>query len=306
MKFSITRNFSIALLTTLAVAILSFGNARAQVGIGTTNPQAMLDIVASDPANPTAKDGFLMPRVTSLTQDFQLTAIGSMVFYSGPTGVGNGNMKNTVYFFDGNNWKNLSGETAVTTDPKTLFDWDDVHNGIVYWIDPINPYHYKIVSPYQLGDIVYGDNSGSVDCMGHVCDSGHFDSRSKTLAWIAAHPGLNAANYQDYANSAAHFFNGVNGVGNTAIGWSLPSTDELLYLVAQRGSINPKFSANATTYTVIDSTKRYWSSEQYTASWPGGQWGDGGIYVLDEIGYVTTKDNSASAIGARFIKEIGR
>ena len=44
----------------------------AQVGIGTTTPQAMLDVVASDPANPNAKDGFLMPRVTSLTQEFSL------------------------------------------------------------------------------------------------------------------------------------------------------------------------------------------------------------------------------------------
>ena len=310
MTFSNKRNFPTVLFTTLLVIFLSFGTVTAQVGIGTTNPQAMLDIVASDPANPTAKDGFLMPRVTSLTQNFQSIAVGTMVFYSGGTGVGNGNMKNTVYYYDGNNWKNLSGETASSTDPKTLYDWDDVHNGVVYWIDPINPYHYKIVSPYQLGGIVYGDNSGSVDCMGHVCDSGTFDSRSKTLGWIAAHPSLNAANYQDYANSAAHFFNGVNGVGNSAIGWSLPSTDELLYLVAQRNSINPKFLENAPTYTNLDVTERYWSSEQYTSDWTSGgvtyPLGNGGIYVLDAIGYVTTKDNSATDIGARFIKEIGR
>lgn len=132
----------------------------AQVGIGTTTPQAMLDVVASDPANPTAKDGFLMPRVTSLTQDFQATAVGTMVFYTGPTGTGHGNMKNTVYFFDGNNWKNMSGEIASTTDPKALYEYDAVNKGVVYWIDPDDPYHYKIVSPFQLGDIKYGDSSG--------------------------------------------------------------------------------------------------------------------------------------------------
>ena len=301
--FSLRSNLQ---LLAFASLLFTFSQLNAQVGIGTTNPQAMLDIVASDPANPTAKDGFLMPRVSSLTLDFQATAVGTMVFYNGPTGAGHGNMKNTVYFFDGNNWKTMSGEIAAPADPLSLYDWDDVHKGVVYWIDPTNPYHYKIVSPYQLGGIIYGDDSGVVDCMGHVCDAGNFDSKSKTLAWIAAHPGLESNNYADYAISAAHYFNGVNGVGNTAIGWSLPSTDELLYLVAQRGNINPKFAANATTYTVIDYTERYWSSEQYTSSWSGGLWGDGGIYVLDEIGYVTTKDDSASDIGARFIKEIGR
>jgi len=115
--FSLQNN-QLILALTLA---LSFSWATvAQVGIGTTTPQAMLDVVASDPANPTAMDGFLMPRVSSLTQDFQPTAVGTMVFYNGPTGTGHGNMKNTVYFYDGNNWKNLAGETASTTDPKAL------------------------------------------------------------------------------------------------------------------------------------------------------------------------------------------
>ena len=301
--FSLRSNLQ---LLAFASLFFTFSQLNAQVGIGTTNPQAMLDVVASDPANPTAKDGFLMPRVSSLTLDFQATAVGTMVFYNGPTGAGHGNMKNTVYFFDGNNWNTMSGEIASSTDPVTLYAWDNVHKGVVYWINPTNPYHYKIVSPYQLGGIIFGDDSGSVDCMGHICDAGNFDSKSKTLAWIAAHPGLGASNYADYAISAAHYFNGVNGVGNTAIGWSLPTTDELLYLVVQRDNINPKFAANATTYTNMDNTKKYWSSEQYTASFSGGELGDGGIYVLGEIVYVTRKDNSASPTAARFIKEIGR
>ena len=139
----IMRKFTFSLPSNLLILALFalnffFFESYAQVGIGTTSPQAMLDVLASDPDNPTAKDGFLMPRVTSLSQDFQSTTVGTMVFYTGSTGTGNGNMKNTIYFFDGNNWKNMSGESASTTDPKSLYDWDAVHKGVVYWIDPSN------------------------------------------------------------------------------------------------------------------------------------------------------------------------
>ena len=243
MKFSITRNFSIALLTTLAVAILSFGNARAQVGIGTTNPQAMLDIVASDPANPTAKDGFLMPRVTSLTQDFQLTAIGTMVFYSGPTGVGNGNMKNTVYFFDGNNWKNLSGETASTTDPKSLFEYDSVNNGVVIWIDQEDPYHYKIVAKDEFS-LPYGStqNNNPAECDGHMCSSGKLGGFERTKAWVLAHPGVDNSSY---VNSMAYYYDGDTTPGSSPLGWYTPVLDELALILQNSSSINAAFPAGS-------------------------------------------------------------
>ena len=78
--FSLRSNLQ---LLAFASLFFTFSQLNAQVGIGTTNPQAMLDVVASDPANPTAKDGFLMPRVTSLIQDFQEPpAVGTMVFYN--------------------------------------------------------------------------------------------------------------------------------------------------------------------------------------------------------------------------------
>ena len=300
-KFTFSLPSNLLILALFALNIFSF-ESYAQVGIGTTTPQAMLDVVASDPDNPTAKDGFLMPRVTSLSQDFQSTTIGTMVFYTGSTGTGNGNMKNTIYFFDGNNWKNMSGESASTTDPKSLYDWDAVHKGVVYWIDPSDPYHYKIVSPYQTGSIMFGDeNSGNVDCATHHCDNGNFDTKSKTSAWISSHSGLNSSNYADYVNSAAHYFNGVNGVGNTALGWSTPTTEELLFIVQNRSSINTEFGTSAGSYTAIDNATRYWSCEQYT-----GTSGADAVFVLDDEGFYTTKDNLASNIAARFVKEIGQ
>ena len=295
--FSLATN-QLILALTLA---LSFSWATvAQVGIGTTTPQAMLDVVASDPANPTAMDGFLMPRVSSLTQDFQATAVGTMVFYNGPTGTGHGNMKNTVYFYDGNNWKNMSGEIASTTDPKVLYEYDAVNKGVVYWIDPEDPYHYKIVSPFQLGDIKYGDNSGAADCESHSCVAGELGGAHRTKAWNTAHSGLNSSNYSDYANSASYFFNGTDGVGMTPMGWHTPTSEELLFMVSNRSSINNSFATQGVAYTAIGNTEGYWACEDF--------WSDNSkaLYVIGTGTYVVNKSPSNSYnIGLRIVKEIG-
>ncbi len=43
--------------------LLCFFTVKAQVGIDTSSPQAQLDIVASNPQNPSVKDGILIPRI---------------------------------------------------------------------------------------------------------------------------------------------------------------------------------------------------------------------------------------------------
>ncbi len=52
------------LITLVTILGISFGYA--QVGIGTTSPNALLEIAASDPANPTNSEGLIIPRLTSL------------------------------------------------------------------------------------------------------------------------------------------------------------------------------------------------------------------------------------------------
>lgn len=49
------------------LAIISFSNSFSQVGIGTSSPNAQLDIVAGDPENPTVIDGLLIPRVAKFS-----------------------------------------------------------------------------------------------------------------------------------------------------------------------------------------------------------------------------------------------
>ena len=202
--FSLRSNL---LLLAFASLLFTFNQLNAQVGIGTTSPQAMLDIAASDPDNPTAKDGFLMPRVTSLTQDFQSTATGTMVFYNGSTGAGYGNMKNTVYFYDGNNSCNMSGEIASTADPVSLNSYDSTNGGVVFWIDTNDPYHYKIVAPLEF-EKDYGSDSSSASeggrCTVHQCTYG-VNGLEASKSWIDAHSTLTEANYDNYAPSMAYY-----------------------------------------------------------------------------------------------------
>ncbi len=287
--FSLRNNL---LLSAFTVLFFTLFTASAQVGIGTTTPQAMLDVVASDPANPTAKDGFLMPRVTSLTQDFQATAVGTMVFYSGPTGTGHGNMKNTVYFFDGNNWKNMSGEIASTTDPKALYEYDAVNKGVVFWIDPDDPYHYKIVSPVEFDNIPFGDS----DCASHMCGANSLGGYNKTKSWTQAHSGLAPASY---VNGTAYYFDGDSSVGNSHNGWYTPSHDEMALLITDRTDISNNFPAGGTT--INPASKYYYTSNQ--------DWNSLVLVVTFESGAPSTywryKTVTYSDGSLRVVKEIG-
>ena len=56
------------------ILIFLIGNSLfAQVGVGNTNPQAQLDISASNTTSPTNQDGILIPRVTNLPSNFSMT-----------------------------------------------------------------------------------------------------------------------------------------------------------------------------------------------------------------------------------------
>ena len=97
----------------------------AQVGIGTTDPKAALDVVSTD-------TGFIMPRVSDhTTLSVGVDQIGMQVYNT---------TTNSIWFYDGTGWEAISGETqaAVSLWKSSTNDGDyeenDVinYNGVLY------------------------------------------------------------------------------------------------------------------------------------------------------------------------------
>ncbi len=92
----------------------------AQVGIGTTNPQATLDIREANPAAPTAQAGIAISQVSVLPTTGNRA--GQLVYLT---------TTNTYYFYNGSFWKVLvNTSSAVLGDVKNGYQTTD-HNG---WI----------------------------------------------------------------------------------------------------------------------------------------------------------------------------
>ncbi len=83
--------------------------ASAQVGIGTTTPAATLDVVAANPAAPTATTGFLVPRVSALSStDPGALQHGMIVLLTATSGI----YAPGFYYWDSNyfSWMRLNRE----------------------------------------------------------------------------------------------------------------------------------------------------------------------------------------------------
>ena len=80
----------------------------AQVGINTTNPNAALDIEASNPTSPSSSDGLLIPRIEAFPSTNPTSAQNGMLVYL--TATSNGNSPGFYY------WENFSGSwTSIGT-----------------------------------------------------------------------------------------------------------------------------------------------------------------------------------------------
>ncbi len=96
----------------------------AQVGIGTTNPQATLDIFTVDPSNPDVTDGILIPRVDEFpTTNPGANQDGMLLFVTG-----NGSIDKGLYFWDNSmpNWVSF-----LTTSAERINDLLDGKSDLV-------------------------------------------------------------------------------------------------------------------------------------------------------------------------------
>ena len=101
----------------LCTILLSSLCINAQVGVGTTSPNAALDIVASNQATPANTDGILIPRVDEFPVTNPTIAQDGMLVYA----TGNGSVAQGFYFWNqsGTTWQSFLG---------TSDDWSRVGN----------------------------------------------------------------------------------------------------------------------------------------------------------------------------------
>jgi hypothetical protein len=102
----------------ILLAAVSIG-ARAQVGIGTYNPQATLDVRETDPAAPTAEAGIAIPQVSVLPTSGNRA--GQLIFLT---------TQKIYHYFDGSNWVPLRTQIFTLGDVKFGYQVAD-HEG---WI----------------------------------------------------------------------------------------------------------------------------------------------------------------------------
>lgn len=108
------------------VTILVFlTQGHAQIGVGTQNPQATLDVRGADHDNAvTAGDGILIPRVNSLASAGSQN--GQLVYLIADVG----SFKKGFHYWNGSNWQSVN-ETGVSSASQSLVEPDTFISGSV-------------------------------------------------------------------------------------------------------------------------------------------------------------------------------
>jgi hypothetical protein len=92
---------------------------KAQVGIGTANPQATLDVREANPSSPTIEAGIAVPQVNILPSSGNRA--GQLIYLT---------TNNLYYYYDGSSWNPLISQVATIGDVKYGYQNAD-HSG---WI----------------------------------------------------------------------------------------------------------------------------------------------------------------------------
>ena len=111
------------------IIIFAVLTAKSQVGIGTTTPNALLDIKTSNQANPSNTDGILIPRVDDFPSiDPSANQDGMLVFVTGLGSVSKG-----LYY-----WNTFSSSwTAITSQLEKITEIGRT-GWRLYGMDPTN------------------------------------------------------------------------------------------------------------------------------------------------------------------------
>ena len=130
-------------VTQLVFALLFFKVMIAQVGIGTTTPQSILDVQSTT-------SGIMIPRMTKAQRDNIVSPKESMTIYQTDDTVG-------YYFYNGMAWTQIIDSKNVTEHVNTILE--STSSGALEQITENGKKGYRIAvrNPYSHGDI--GSNS---------------------------------------------------------------------------------------------------------------------------------------------------
>ena len=241
---------------TLLAAVLLTASTYAQVGIGTTTPDASsaLDITSTT-------KGLLIPRMKAAERDvIPLPTQGLMIFCTDcASGEGELQIKLT------SSWKNIIGDDV--NDPIVVGSF--YGGGVVFWVDPSDNRHGLIAAVAdQSSGIQWSDGVGTIEASGIAVGTGSFNTDAIVNKYTLTGTDFAAGLARDY-----------NGGGYTD--WFLPSKDELNQMYTNKETINTTASANGGSNF---STNYYWSSTEYGYISAWGQNFLGGYPYYDDKG----------------------
>ena len=258
---------------TLLAAVLLTAITSAQVGIGTTTPDASsaLDITSTT-------KGLLIPRMTNVQRDaISSPAIGLMIYQTDGT-VG-------FYYYNGSSWEGYYSKNEVDTLIANL--QTQITNNAIR----VGDFHQGgVVFHIFAGGYVEGEIHGLIAAVQDLPSGiGWYNGSYVTTGATATALGTGSANTDAIIsaqgateNYAAALARAYTGGGYTD--WFLPSKDELNKMYLNRAAINTTAAVNGGSDF---STNYYWSSTEADSSVAFIQdFSNGDQFILDkQFGY---------------------
>ena len=253
---------------TFLAAVVFTATTSAQVGVGTTTPDASaaLDITSTT-------GGLLVPRMTAVQRDAITSPAQGLIIFCSDCASGEGELQIKLT----SSWKNTIGGDVNDPPPPAIGDF--YQGGVVFHLFAEGEIGYVAGETHGLIAAVQDQSSGIRWYNGSYVTTGATGTAvgtgsANTTAIIAAQVGTETS----YAAGLARAY---TGVGYTD--WFLPSKDELNKMYLNKATINTTAASNSGSNF---STNSYWSSTEGDANYAWLQ------YFAKEYQFGADKDNT--------------
>ena len=233
---------------TFLAAVLLTATTQAQVGVGTTTPDASsaLDITSTT-------KGLLIPRMTETQRDaISSPATGLMIYQTDGT-VG-------FYYYNGGGWAEVAATSA------TYSIGDVVNGGVVFWLDSTGQHGLVVAFSDVATSIVWGCYDTDLPNVSNVSS---FNGGNPVGVGAEIGDGFNNTNdiLRDCPNPPAAL-----AARNEGDQWFLPSAKELNQMYINKSTLEaiPRFNAFI---------HFYWSSSDYSRNSAWGHFFDSRSWV---------------------------